>query len=415
MTPQEELKQLGETINRNFDEFKKSNDARLKAIEEKGHAPADVEAKTNKISEAITKLEEKFEAVQTAMSRIVVDSTGEKDGDKIIRLSKKHMSSFMKKGAFSEESFKAYQQEMKDYMGEGNEEFKTLSVGSDPDGGYFVRPQMAASIGKKVFESSPMRALADSITISTDAYEEFYDNDEPASGWVGEQTTRSVTANNVIKKLRIEAHELHSSPKATQKLLDDSSIDIESWHAGKVQEKFARDEATAFITGNGVAKPRGILSYASGDGFNMIEQISSNSSANFDADDLIDVQDSLLEAFQNGASWLMRRASWSYVRKLKDGEGRYLVAPGGNLLSGNSMELLGKPVSFAADMPAIGADSLSVAYGNYKSGYMIVDRIGIRVLRDPFTSKGSVIFYTTKRVGGGVHQFQTIKLLKLSA
>src|SRR5690606_23622269 len=184
-------------------------------------------------------------------------------------------------------------------------------------GGYFVRPAMSAEITKKVFESSPIRELAGGITISTDAFEELYDNDEPGSGWVGELSSRSETDSNQMNKIRIECHELHASPKASQKLLDDSMLDIESWHAGKVVEKFARDEATAFVSGNGVNKPRGILSYASGDGFNKIEQIASGSNGAPTADKLIELQDSLLEPFQAGAVWLMRRSVWTLVRQLK--------------------------------------------------------------------------------------------------
>ncbi len=424
-SPAEEIKSLADSIKSEFTQFREANEARLKEIEKKGHAASELEQKTLKISESMTAMEEKIEAIKTTLARVPAPgATDPVEAKKQIQLlSSKQIAHFLRRGkSHSEESAKAYIQEMAEHFGGGDmakgmehPEIKALSVGSDPDGGYFVRPAVSAEITKKVFESSPMRQLADIITISTDAFEELYDYDEPSSAAVGENDTRSETNSNEINKIRIECHELTAMPKASQKLLDDSAIDVESWHAGKVVEKFERDEATWFVTGNGVNKARGITAYTAGDGFNMVEQVASGVSASTTADKLIEFQDSLFEPFQGNATWLMRRAVWTLIRQLKDGEGRYLVAPGGNLLSGNTYELLGRPVRMGADMPAAGANSLSIAYGDFKRAYLIVDRIGIRVLRDPYTTKGQVLFYTTKRTGGGIRNFQALKLMKFGS
>jgi HK97 family phage major capsid protein len=297
--------------------------------------------------------------------------------------------------------------------GQVTEELKAMSVESDPDGGYTVLPEMSAEIVKKVYESSPMRQLASVQTISSDALEMIEDLDQVGSGWVGEVDTRSVSSTAQLKKIVIPVHELHASPSASQKVLDDSMWNLESWLSQKVAEKFSRDEATAFVSGNGVLKPRGILSYASGTSFEQIEQVVSGSSGAVTADGLISLVYSLKAPYLAGAAFMMQRATVKEVRKLKDSQNRYLWEPG---LNGSTQErLLGYPVYQANDMEAIAANSLSIAFGDFKAGYQIVDRFGIRVLRDPYSSKPYVIFYTTKRVGGAVKNFEAIKLQKLSA
>ncbi len=414
-SPETVIKELAEKINKDFNSFKESNDTRLDAIEKKGTAGADREAKVDKMADDMSKLEEKYQKMETALNRPGAGSEDPKQEEgKQAELAKEGMESYLRKRRMTDEQHAAYVKSFgKNYA--SMEEFKALSVDSNPDGGFFVRPEISTQMTKKIFESSPMRQLADSLTISSDAFEEVYDNDEPESGWVGERETRGDSNNNQVKMIRIPTHALFSQPKATQKILDDSAIDIESWHQGKVIGKFGRDEATAFISGNGVSRPRGITTYTSGDDFDKIEQVASGSSGVVVADGLIDLQNSLLEEFQKNATFMMKRATATAVRKLKDGQGRYLWSTSGNLTEGILFSLLGNPVRYANDMPAIAADSLSIAYGDFRAGYLIIDRLGIRVLRDPFTSKGFVKFYTTKRVGGGVRQFQAIKLQKLEA
>jgi len=217
-----------------------------------------------------------------------------------------------------------------------------------------------------------------------------------------------------INKNNIATHEMHATPKATQKLIDDASIDVEAWVAERVAEKFANLEASAFINGDGSGKPKGILTYAAGTAFGQIEQIDSGADGAVTADGLIQLYYALKEDYAKNAAFLMRRSVLQSVRLLKEATtNQYLWQPG--LAAGQPDTLLGVPVKTAADMPAAAADSLSVAVGDFKRGYLIVDRTGIRILRDPFTDKPYVKFYTTRRVGGEVVNSEAIKLLKLAS
>ncbi len=379
-----------------FENFKKENDKEIAEIKAKGSASGETKAKVDAMNADIDKLQKEIESMHTAMNR---SGRGGEDRKEIMEeKSRKHSEAFQKllRGKMTEREYET--------------ELKALSVNSDPDGGFLVTPQVSSEVVKKVFESSPLRQLASVQSISSDSLEILEDLDEAGSGWVGETESRAETTTPQLKKIIIPVHELYAKPKASQKLLDDAAFNVESWLAEKVSAKFSRDEATAFISGNGVKKPRGILSYTAGDGFELIEQVNSGSAATITADGIIDLQGALFEAYQGNASWLMRRATVTAVRKLKDTQNRYLWEPG--LQVGDPDMLLGKPLYKAADMPALGANALSVAYGDFRQGYQIVDRIGIRVLRDPFSSKPYVEFYTTKRVGGDVKNFQAIKIGK---
>jgi HK97 family phage major capsid protein len=251
-------------------------------------------------------------------------------------------------------------------------------------------------------------------TISSDSLDMLDDHDEAAAGWTSETASVSETSSPQIAKRNIQVHELYAQPKATQRLIDDSEIDIEAWIAAKVSDIFSRKENTAFISGNGVGQPRGILTYAAGTSWGSIQQVNSGTSAQVTADGLIKLYYALKDAYARRASFLMNRATVQAVRLLKEtSTNQYLWQPG--LTAGAPDTLLGVPVFMAADMPVAVADSLSVAVGDFKSAYQIVDRAGIRILRDPFTDKPFVKFYTTKRVGGDVVNFDAIKLMKLAS
>jgi len=296
-----------------------------------------------------------------------------------------------------------------------------MSVGSDPDGGYLVTPDTGGSIVTKVYESSPIRQIAAVQLISTDALEGINDLNEANAGWVAEQAARTATTSPQVGKWRIPVHEMYAMPEATQQLLDDSMVDIEAWLAGKVADKLARLEATAFVSGNGVGQPRGFLDYttaATADAtraWGVLEHLATDTSASFGtdpngSDKLIELVHKLKEAYRNDARWVMNRAVLGATRRLKDTDGGYIWLP--SMEAGQPSSLLGYPVTEAEDMPAIAANSLSIAFGNFRLGYQIVDRQGIRSLRDPFTNKPFVRFYTTRRVGGAVQNFEALKLLK---
>lgn len=296
-------------------------------------------------------------------------------------------------------------------------ELKAMSVGSDPDGGYLVMAQFGGIISTKVYESSPIRQLASVTQISTDTLELVVDNDEADGQWVSEAGTRNVTGTPQHGKITIPVHEMYDQPKATQKLLDDAIIDVEAWLSAKVAEKFARIEATAFVSGNGVGKPKGLLSYAAGADIaaGQVEQVSSGSAGAITRTGLVNVQNALKEPYQANATWLAQRASLAAIMELKNGIGDPIFDSMFDKNVGLELTIMGRPLRFAADMPTIAPNALSVLYGDIRTAYQVVDRMGIRVLRDPYTDKPFIKFYTTRRVGGAVVNFEAYKLMKLAA
>jgi HK97 family phage major capsid protein len=297
-------------------------------------------------------------------------------------------------------------------------EQKLMLVGSDPDGGYLVTPEISKRIATVVYETSPMRSLANVETISTDAIEFPTDDGEAGAGWVGETEDRPETSTPQFGVQRIPVHELYAMPKATQKLLEDASINVETWLADKIGQKFARMEATAFVSGSGVKRPRGILTYPNAtinsNGIisrGGVEQVLSGSVGAITADAFISMAFSLKEPYYANASWLMRRAVVPTIMLLKDTTNRYLWQQ--SLQVGQPSSLVGYPIYQAADMPAVATNALPVAFGDWKQAYTIVDRLGITSLRDPYTAKPFVLFYTRKRVGGDVTNFEAYKVMKV--
>jgi HK97 family phage major capsid protein len=292
---------------------------------------------------------------------------------------------------------------------------KDLMEGSNPEGGYFTTTDRSNIILQRNFETSPMRPLATTITTQRNEVEFLLDDDEAETGWVGETTEPDDTASSTVGLVKIAVGEIYAQPKATQNMLDDAGFDIEAWHAMKVMQVFARRENTAFITGTGL-RPRGILTYdnwttAGVYQRNAVEQVASGSASTITADGLIKLQNSLHEFYQPNASWGMHRTTFGIACTLKDSMGRYLINPM-IFKEGTDKVLLGHDVTFMSDMPVCASDALSVVYADFQQFYTIVDRYGIRVIRDNVTKKPYIKFYTTKRVGGGVVRFDAGKILK---
>jgi HK97 family phage major capsid protein len=375
-----------------FTEFKKTNDEKLALIEKKGHAPADLTEKIDKLQKAMDDKETELKAIKTAMSR--TNQTPDAPQTKSEK-EQKMAAAF------------------KHYLKTGHElELKALSSDSDADGGFLILPEVATEIINKVYETSAMRQFASVQSISSSSLQMLEDLDEAGVGWVGEQGPIAETGTPQFKMIEIPVHEMYAEPKATQRFLDDGQINVESWLAAKVADKFARFENSAFVAGNGVLKAKGILSYDAGTGFGQVEQINSGSATTFTGDSLIEIIYSLKGPYKANANFFMKRETVKVARQLKDSQGRYLWAPG---LDGNTAgSILGYAIQEFADLPVVGAGALSVVFGDLKQGYQIVDRMGIRTLRDPFTAKPYVKFYTTKRVGGGVKNFEAFKILKCS-
>lgn len=299
-------------------------------------------------------------------------------------------------------------------------ETKDLAAGSNADGGFWLTTDRSNTMSVRMFETSPLRPIANVQTTTSDVWEIILDDDEPDSGWVGEVTARPDTDTAQIGLIKIPIHELYAQPRATQKMIDDAGFDIVSWHQGKVSRKFARDENLAFVSGDGASKPKGFLTYAAWAAAgtyerNAVEQVTGATASVIEADDLIGLQGSLFEPYQAGSQWAMSRETFfNSILTLKNVDGGYLISP--RLLSeGGQMVLLGRPVNLFGDMPNVADNALSVALADWREFYTIVDRMGIRVLRDPYTSKPYVRFYTTKRVGGAVTNYEAGKLLKIKA
>jgi HK97 family phage major capsid protein len=297
-------------------------------------------------------------------------------------------------------------------------EQKSMSGGSNPDGGYLVPEEVEATIGRRLTNISPIRSISSVRIMNGNVYKKPFMTAGPAVGWVGETAARPETASPTLAELSFPAMELYAMPAATGALLEDSAVNIDEWLAGEVELQFATQEGTAFVSGDGVNKPTGFLNYAKvAEGswsWGNIGYVATGVSAGFPAsgpvDPLIDLTYALKAGYRQNGNFVMNRKTQSAIRKLKDVDGQYLWQPPTE--TGGRASFLNFPVVEAEDMPDIAANSYAVAFGDFLRGYLIVDRAGVRVLRDPYSAKPYVLFYTTRRVGGGVQDFDAIKLLK---
>lgn len=294
---------------------------------------------------------------------------------------------------------------------------KAMRTDSDPHGGYLVRPDYDSVISSRVFETSPLRQLARVVQGSGDVLITDIDDGEAAARWIGQGASGGQTSAARVAQSKIEAHKMEADPHISTEQLQDSYVNVESWHQGKVGDSFGRLESGSFVVGDNAGKPRGFLSYDSTSAVyerNKIQQVNSGASGAVSVNGLIDTQNALLEEYQGGAVWLMKRATFAAFLKLNSANNYHFLGLQPSDRGAFTMSMLGAPVRFADDMPAVGVDALAVAYGNFQRGYTIYDKAGIEVLRDPYTNKGFVTFYTTKRVGGAVTNFQAIKIMKLA-
>jgi len=404
---------------------------------------AEFKSETEKVREEVTKKAEEFVAARTAheaelkglkedvdaLQREILEGArnGEQKNDALHKRYDEAFGKYLKKGVvIPQEDVERVCMDIvqKSMFGADEQrvmtEAKALVAGSDADGGFFLTTDRSGRISQRMFETSAIRPLADVQSTTSDVFEMVLDDDEPDSGWVGEVQARPDTGNAKVGVLKIPVHELYAQPKASQKMLDDSGFDIVSWHQGKVSSKFARDENAAFTTGDGSQKPRGFLAYpawsvAGTYERNAVEQITTAGSGVIAANDLLDMQSALIEDYHAAAQWAMnRRAFFEDVLALKGTDGHFLFNPV-LLREGGDLMLLGKRVNFFNDMPVVAANALSVCLADWSEFYTIVDRFGIRVVRDPYTEKPFTKFYTTKRVGGAVTNFEAGKILKIKA
>ena len=388
-----QLSQISDRVDqlaRAWEQFKSVNDSRLLQIEKKGNVDPLVDEQLKKLDQALCDYKSRLGQLETVTSRPELGLNHSTSADDL-----QHQQSFtqyLRKGI--DRDLPKLQQ-------------KSLSTLSESDGGYLVTTQMSKQIISNIEASSIMRNLASAETISSDSLDIIEDSDEAGAGWVAETAVRDDTKTPKVDKRRILVHELYAQPKATQKLIDDAAIDIGQWLSEKIANSFTAIENQAFLLGDGKGKPRGILTHTA----SKIEQV--NAENQITTDDLINLYYALDSKFAARASFLMHRNMLQIIRMLKDQTtGQYLWSPG--LAIGAADTLLGAKIFESADMPLPAEGNIALAFADFKASYKIVDRAGIRVLRDPFTDKPFVKFYTTKRVGGDVMNFSAVKLLKIS-
>jgi HK97 family phage major capsid protein len=298
-----------------------------------------------------------------------------------------------------------------------------MTTTSDPDGGYMVPETMDATITRVLGTTSAMRANAQVISISSEKYGKLVNTGGTTAGWVSEKQARPETATPLLSEISPPFGELYANPAVTQRMLDDSAYDLEAWLAGEIATEFAEAEGEAFITGNGVNKPRGILGYdmvANGSyAWGSVGFVVSGKADGFlvptttasPADAVTDLFFALKAGYRDGASWLTNDATVGTIRKFKDGDGTWLWQPP---TAEGPATILGKPIVTDDNMPAVAANQFPLVFANLARAYLILDRIGTSILRDPFTNKPYVHFYATRRVGGGIQNFEAVKALRIS-
>lgn len=302
-------------------------------------------------------------------------------------------------------------------------ELKALVGTTDAAGGYAVPEELDARIDRTLASISPIRAIANVVKVGSAGYRKLVTTGSTPSGWVSETAGRPETGTPAFTEIAPPSGELYANPAASQTMLDDAAFDVEAWLAEEIAVEFARAEGAAFVGGSGVNRPLGFLSApnsAQADGvrpFGTLQYVATGTAGGFPAaspqDKLIDLVQALRPPYRQGAVFVMNSATATRIRKFKTSDGAFLWQPG--LAAGQPDTLLGYPLVEAEDMPDVAADSLSIAFGNFRAGYLIAERTETQILRDPYTNKPFVHFYATKRVGGQVSNSEAIKLLKFSA
>ncbi|WP_421786012.1 phage major capsid protein [Hyphobacterium sp.] len=377
-----------------FEAFKDANDRRLDEIEAKTAADPLLEEKLARIDNALTTAQARLDrlALDAARPGLEAKQRGETDAA---------WEGYLRTGEAAR-------------LIEG----KSLSAGSNADGGYVAPAETEALIDRLLTGASPIRAIASVKQTTAHTFKKPISLGGAATGWVSETAARPETGSPTLDLLDFPTAELYAMPAATTQLLDDALVDIDQWLAEEVQDVFAAQEGDAFVNGSGTDRPKGFLAYTKtanasavwGEIGYVATGVDGDFAASDPVDDLIDLVYAPKPGYRSNARFVMNRQTVSTVRKFKDANGDYIWQPA--LSSGGPATLLGYPVTEAEEMPDIGSDAFAIAFGDFRRSYLVVDRQGVQVLRDPYSAKPYVLFYTTKRVGGGVQDFNAIKLMK---
>ncbi|WP_417684651.1 phage major capsid protein [Roseibium sp.] len=403
----------GDDVARTFDEFFRAfetyrdvNDARLAEIEERGSADVLTLEKLDRLDAALDQTQRRLDDLALKARRPQRSGTPERGQSSQAIEHKAAFEAYVRTGR--EQTLRPL-------------EMKAMSASSDPDGGYLVPEETETGIMRRLSEVSPIRAIAGVRQVSAATYKKPFSIAGPQTGWVGETAVRPETTAPTLAELNFPAMELYAMPAASASLLDDAAVDMDAWIAEEVETAFAEQEGAAFVNGDGVNKPTGFLNVPlvaeASWSWGSLGTVSTGEAGGFPAldpgDRLLDLIYALKSGYRQNARFVMNRRTQGALRKLKDGDGNYLWQPPAG--AGASATLMNFPVTEAEDMPDIGVDAPAIAFGDFRRGYLVVDRMGVRILRDPYSAKPYVLFYTTKRVGGGVQDFDAIKLMTFSA
>ena len=431
----EEILKLIQDQAKAWEEFKSVNDTRLAEIEKKGAADPITVEKLERINATLTSIERdykaKLEDMEKRMNRAAL-AGGQRVDEVELRSFNMSLAAHAQKNnrpnvqPFSSEQYAEYRSAFhafmcKDQRAISETEFKALMAGSDPDGGYLCPAEIDTAIDRIVSSQGSMRNLATVRQIGVASYKKLATTTgASAGGWGSEATAPSESSAPSMKELEFIPGLLWAEPRATQQLLEDAAQNVEAWLADEVGITFSEQEAQAFVTGTGVNRPTGILSYTAvanaSYSWGNIGYIASGGSSDFassnPSDALIDLVHALKRQYRGGATWMMNDLTLAKIRKFKDGNGLYMWQP--NLQLGQVGVLLGYPVATDDFMSDVGANAYPIAFADFRRAYVIVDRRGTVVTRDNLTSKPYVKFWTTRRVGGGIQNFEAIKLLKIA-
>jgi HK97 family phage major capsid protein len=396
-----EIKSLLEQQARAFEEFKHKNDERLKAIETKGYAPADLTETVNKISEAMTKLDKEILEIQKKANR--KNGGGDDDGKAEFKTA---LSAFARHD---------------DRSGLIDLHKKAMNSSSDPEGGFLIIPELDSMIDRVVPTISTFAGLARNVTIGTQKYSKMTKTSGMTATWPGAGNTDGEATAPQYTKIDIEVFPVEVEPWIENETLEDAMVDLEMDLSDEAGIAFAQGIGSALITGNGVAKPRGLLSYTAianaSYAWGKVGYITSGKSAAFasvaPSDKIISLQHALKQQYRGNSTWMMNDATLGTVRQLKDGSGNYyLWNP--DPAAGFGGSLLGRPVAVDDNMPDIAAGAHAIAYGDFQKAYTLVNRTGIKLIRDAITQKGVTKFNFRKRVGGGITNYEAVKTMKFA-
>ena len=418
-------------INTAFTEYKRTNDERIEAIKA-GKSTTDLDAKLAQMDEAITSMSEqksRLEKVETKLARPGAFSGG---GNREQRESQEETE--YKNALFdwirSPKDFEREQRMNQTYKAleaksrsDNREQRSTqTTVGNNAAGGYALPEIIESTIARLSVDISPMRQIATVRTVGSTDYKELFDIGGAGFEWVGETDTRNQTNTPDLQEVAPTFGMASAKPQASEESLDDLFFNVEDWLTSSASESMAAGEGAAFIGGNGIKKPTGFLAgpapLATADGsraFGTLQYLASGQAGTLptNADVFLDMVYSLRARYRNNAGWLTSKPVLAAMRKYKDQQGQYLWSPA--LTAGQPATFLGFGVTEAEDMPSVAANSFPLAFGDFKEGYLIADRVGMRITRDDITTPGFVKFYVRKRVGGKLRNTQAIKLLKIAA